>query len=333
MRHEASVTSISWIPSEAMTGVMRLPMDIGLGHYDDPPPDAIDDLEALRQADRFRFANELRAYVEVAGGEIVDAGYLGAGHIGATTVNLGLGSFSVAAVAFDDLQQEPEITGGSVRFVQTAGGRTGAPLPRRVPHPPFVRLSAPTAWTTLALTIRVDGTSELEVVGASPFPRHWVYDQTGRLAQKSGTTDFKTWTEKEHDEDTPWGGAESPALVTQVETALERELSLKIMRGGRKPELRRLAAGEVLTRQGEPGTELFLLLDGVVRVEVDDQPLAELGPGTVVGERAVLEGEARTATLTAVTPLKVAVATADTVERDALLELSRGHRREEQAGS
>ena len=74
MRHESSVTSISWIPSEAMSGPMRVPMDLGIGHYDEAPPDRIgaDDLERLRAEDRYRFANDLRAWVEVDNGEIVD---------------------------------------------------------------------------------------------------------------------------------------------------------------------------------------------------------------------------------------------------------------------
>ena len=48
MRIESSVTSISWIPSEAMSGPLRVPIDLGIGHYDDPLPDHIDDLEADR---------------------------------------------------------------------------------------------------------------------------------------------------------------------------------------------------------------------------------------------------------------------------------------------
>jgi len=34
MRHESSVTSLSWIPSEAISGAMRVPFDTGLAHYD-----------------------------------------------------------------------------------------------------------------------------------------------------------------------------------------------------------------------------------------------------------------------------------------------------------
>ena len=58
MRIESSVTTISWIPSEAIEGMTRLPFDVGLFHYDVAPPDHIDDLETLRDSDRFREANE-----------------------------------------------------------------------------------------------------------------------------------------------------------------------------------------------------------------------------------------------------------------------------------
>ena len=57
--------------------------------------------------------------------------------------------------------------------------------------------------------------------------------------------------------------------MTAVETALERELATHIMRGGAKPTIRKFAAGDVLTEQGAAGDELFLLLDGVLEVEVD----------------------------------------------------------------
>jgi CRP-like cAMP-binding protein len=85
-----------------------------------------------------------------------------------------------------------------------------------------------------------------------------------------------------------------------------------------------------LVRQGEPGDELFLLLDGVLEVFVDGEPVAELGPGAVGGERALLEGGTRTSTLRALTKVRVAVADADQMDLAALRELARGHRREEQ---
>ena len=41
MRVESSVTSISWIPSEAITGMTKMPFEMGMAHYDPPPPDVI----------------------------------------------------------------------------------------------------------------------------------------------------------------------------------------------------------------------------------------------------------------------------------------------------
>jgi hypothetical protein len=234
-----------------------------------------------------------------------------------------------AAVGFPDLRRDPDVSDTSVRFVQTAGGRPAIPAPRRVRHPPFVQLKGPTVWTTLALTIGVDGSSRFELAGASPFPRHWVYDAAGKLAQKAGLTDFKEWYRRAFGKHTPWGDEDSRALVTTAETALERELSHLIMRGDAKPKIKKLRKGKALTKQGEPGDEVFLLLDGVLAVEVDGKSLAELGPGAILGERAVLEGGLRTSTLRAVTKCKVAVASADRVDPDALTELSKGHRREE----
>jgi CRP-like cAMP-binding protein len=169
---------------------------------------------------------------------------------------------------------------------------------------------------------------ETTLAGASPFPRHWVYGADGQLILKAGTTDWQAWAGQRKTR-TPWGDEDSPVVVTAAETALERRLSTLIMRGGARPDVRSVPADSVLVKQGEPGDSLFLLLDGVVRVEVDGRPLAELGPGAVLGERAVLEGGRRTATLTAVTPVRVAEASGALIDQQALRELAEGHRREE----
>ena len=328
MRIESSVTSISWIPSEAVTGMTKLPFEVGVTHYDNPPPDVIDDLEGLGAADGFRFANRLRAWIEVENGKIVDHAYAGGAVMGSTTVRLGKQA-TFQAIGFPELQREPEVTPTSVRFVQTAGGRPAIPAPRRVRHPPFVQLKGPTVWSTLGLTIGVDGTARFDLAGASSFPRHWVYDAAGKLAQKAGLTDFKEWYRHAFGKHTPWGDEDSKVLVTTVETALERELSRVVMRGAGEPKIRKLRKGKTLTRQGEPGDEVFLLLDGILSVNVDNEPLAELGPGAILGERAVLEGGVRTSTLRAVTKCKVAAVPADHLDPDALTEISKSHRREE----
>lgn len=331
MRVESSVTAISWIPSEAIDGLStRLPFDIGIAHYDAPLPDVIEDLEALRQADRFRFANHLKAWIEVEDGLVVRYGQEGGGLIGATTLRLGMLKTSFAAVPYPDLRPSPEVTPTSVRFVQTAGGRTGVPAPRRVRDRSFA-LTAPTAWSTLALTIHADGTSQHEVVGASPFPRHWIYGADNRLVAKTGLIDFETWYREAHGAHSPWGDEDRPALVTAVETELERQLSSQIMRKGAKPRIERLEEGHTLTRQGAEGSEMFVLLDGVLSVVVDGNELGQVGPGAVLGERAVLEGGLRTSTLRAVTACKVAVAAGADLDPQILAEVSRTHRREDES--
>jgi Cyclic nucleotide-binding domain len=327
MRIESSVTSVSWIPSEAVTGMTKLPFEVGFTHYDNPPPDVIEDLEGLGAADGFRFANRLGAWIDVENGKIVDRGYAGGAVMGSTTVRLGKQA-TFAAVGFPEIRHDPEVTPTSVRFVQTAGGRPAIPAPRRVSHPPFMQLKGPTVWTTLALTIGVDGSARFELAGASPFPRHWVYDAAGKLAQKAGLTNFREWYRHAFGKHTPWGDEDSKVLVTTVETALERELSHVVMRGDAKPAIKKVRKGKTLTKQGEPGDEVYLLLDGVLAVEVDGEPLAELGPGAILGERAVLEGGVRTATLRAVTKCKVAAVGADHLDPDTLTEISKGHRRE-----
>lgn len=321
--------SVSWIPSEAVEGVTKLPFELGVGHYDEPPPDTIDDLRALHAAGAFRFANELRGWIEVEDGRIVDHGHTGRGYISATLLRVGPLPLRFQPTPFPDLRAVAEVTDSHVRLTQTTGGRAGVPAPRLVSGKPGVQLVSPVVWTTLALTIHADGTSRGELIGASSFPRHWVYDPEGRLVAKSGLTDFREWYDTAFGEHSPWGDYDSPVLVTVAETALERALSAQIMRGGAKPAVKRLNAGDVVVRQGDPGEELFLLLDGVVQVEVDDERIAEAGPGVVIGERAVLEGGRRTATVRALTACKLAVAAADQIDRAALAELSEGHRREE----
>ena len=328
MRIESSVTSISWIPSEAVQGATKLPFEMGMAHYDDPPPDHINSLKAILEADRARFANHLNAWIEVDDGRITGHGQGGGGHIGSTTIRLGGRGMTFAAVAFPDRRQKPKVGDGWVRFTQTSGGRTGVPAPRRVSRPPFIQVSAPLAWTSLTLTICSDGTSRHELTGASPFPRHWIYDAGGNLAAKSGLVDFKLWSLHAFGAHTPWGDEDSPALVTQVETALERELSSRIMRGGAKPRIATLKEGTTLVEQGDAGHEMYLLLDGVLSVEVDGTAVAQVGPGAVLGERALLEGGRRTATLRALTPCRVAAASGSDVSPEILTELAAGHRRE-----
>src|SRR6266496_3990276 len=130
-----------------------------------------------------RFVNELRAFIEVEDGRIIAHGHLGGGHIGSTTLRLAATALTFPGAAFPDLRPQPQSGDGWVRFEQTTGGRTGVAAPHLVRRRPFVQLAAPTVWTTLALTIHADGRSDYQMIGASPFPRHWIYDHTGHLAE------------------------------------------------------------------------------------------------------------------------------------------------------
>jgi hypothetical protein len=324
---EGTATSISWIPSEAVTGPTKATFGLGVTHYDDPPPDVIHDLTELCKADGFRFANRLHASVEFDGDEAVAHNVDGGIVMGATTVQVAKLGATFAAVALPDLHPPVERGPGWIRFTQTCGGRTALPLPRPVRHPPFVKLQAPIVWTTLTLTLRADGTQEVALPSASRFPRHWVYDSTGTLVLKTALAEYHEWMGHSFGRRTPWSHYDQ-AAVTAAATALERDLSSRIMRGGHRPDVRSMKAGAVLAQQGERGEEIFLLLDGVLTVEVDGKAVTELGPGAVVGERALVEGGIRTSTLTAATRIRVAVVGADAVDPDRLRELAAGHHRE-----
>ncbi len=120
--------------------------------------------------------------------------------------------------------------------------------------------------------------------------------------------------------------------MTEVETALERELSSRLMRGGASPRIETVKQGASLVEQGAEGHEMYVLLDGVLSAEVDGTSVAQVGPGAVLGERALLEGGRRTATLRAVTPCKVAKVTDADLDPELLSELAAGHHREEDGG-
>jgi CRP-like cAMP-binding protein len=68
-----------------------------------------------------------------------------------------------------------------------------------------------------------------------------------------------------------------------------------------------LAAGTILMEEGKPGRQTFLIVDGQADVTLRGQYLERVGPGDFVGEMALLDANPRSATVTAVTPLRVLV--------------------------
>jgi hypothetical protein len=330
MRIEKSVTAITWIPSEAIEGMPKLPFELGITHYDAPPPDKVDDaeLEALRDADRFREANQLRAWVEVDDGKIVDCGYSGGALVGTTHVKVGPKTLAFPGVKYPLIQDEPEQGPDWVKFVQTAGGRMGLPAPRRVSGKPFFQIASASAWTTLQLIIYADGTAKHKLIGASPFPRHWIYDDDGKLVEKSGEIDFERWWRESYGPNMPWGGEDSPTVTAAAESELERELSRLVMSDPKKLERREVKEGEALVEQDTTGTEVFLILDGMLDVERDGEVIAEVGPGAIVGVRSSMEGGLRTSTLRGATRCRVVVIPEGELEQSELAAIASGQRRE-----
>src|SRR6185503_7326658 len=92
MRVESSITSITWIPSEAIKGMPKLPFEWGVAHYDEPPHDRL-----------LEFDDD---------GTIAECGYSGGGRIGVTRLKLGRREIAFPAVKYPVIQADPELRDG-----------------------------------------------------------------------------------------------------------------------------------------------------------------------------------------------------------------------------
>jgi CRP-like cAMP-binding protein len=106
--------------------------------------------------------------------------------------------------------------------------------------------------------------------------------------------------------------------------ALRRDAKIELLKraplfaGCSKSELRALARiadeldlreGTVITREGRPGREFFVLVSGTADVTQKGKKVAGLGAGEWFGEIALLTDSPRTATVTATSPVDVLVVT------------------------
>jgi hypothetical protein len=307
MRIESSITAITWLPFGVLDALPNLPLGIAVAHYDEPPPTSLGDLDELREADRFREANELRAWIEVEDGDVIDYGHQGRSVLAGS--DLDADQIVFPAIEFPVLQPHPAVGDGWVRFQQTVGGRIGLPVPQRVRGKRYFHIGSAQAWTTLELVVRADGSSDGRLVAASPFPSHSLYDAERNLRDERPSADFEGWA-RDSLEGTPWAGGE-----------LEDELDRVALRSSATLDRRRLRAGEALVEEGECGEDMFMLLDGVLHVEVDGEVVAQVGAGALLGELALLGDGRRTATLRAVRPSRVAVLGARELAGSRLAEL------------
>ena len=100
------------------------------------------------------------------------------------------------------------------------------------------------------------------------------------------------------------------------------------MKGNAKMPRRKLKPDDRLVEQGDPGDELYLLLDGVLAAVVDGEEIAQVGPGAILGEGAIVGEGTRGATLRAVTAARVAVIEPDMIDHEAMETLAAGRRRD-----
>jgi flavin reductase (DIM6/NTAB) family NADH-FMN oxidoreductase RutF len=99
-----------------------------------------------------------------------------------------------------------------------------------------------------------------------------------------------------------------------VFSSLPPEVLERITTGG---DERSFEPGAFVVREGEPGDELHVILDGEARVERSGSVFATFRPGEFFGEIAVFDGRPRTADVVAATPLRTLAISRDLV-REAL---------------
>ena len=73
--------------------------------------------------------------------------------------------------------------------------------------------------------------------------------------------------------------------------------------------------GEDLVRAGTQPYQLFAIEEGTVEVKRDDETLATIGPGEVVGERGIVKRGLRNASAVATEPVRAIFLTADQMRK------------------
>ena len=68
-----------------------------------------------------------------------------------------------------------------------------------------------------------------------------------------------------------------------------------------------ISEGKVLVREGEPGREFMIIVEGTATVRRNGRKVATLGPGNWFGELSLIDNEPRSATVVAVTDMKLLV--------------------------
>lgn len=75
---------------------------------------------------------------------------------------------------------------------------------------------------------------------------------------------------------------------------------------GNNIEVQFFKAGDVIFREGDAATELFVIKSGQVRVQIGNRTVTELGADSIFGEMALIDSEPRSATVVAITDTELA---------------------------
>jgi len=67
-----------------------------------------------------------------------------------------------------------------------------------------------------------------------------------------------------------------------------------------------LAPGDSLFREGDKGEKIYVVLEGEMEILLGDLVLETAGPGSLIGEMALIDDSPRTASVVAKTPCRLA---------------------------
>jgi CRP/FNR family transcriptional regulator, cyclic AMP receptor protein len=85
---------------------------------------------------------------------------------------------------------------------------------------------------------------------------------------------------------------------------MKHDTSFSILTGN-NIEARSFKAGDVIFREGDEATELFVVKSGQVRIQIGNRTVTELAPDSIFGEMALIDNEPRSATAIAITDVEL----------------------------